>query len=333
MNNQKPAHNSDHNSEELFVSVVVPAMNEEGNIEELCRLFAAMFQTAEFDGELVLINDGSSDGTLQAIKEQSARYDFITVRSHSRNRGLTAALQTGFAAARGNVYVFYPADLQFLPEDIPAMIAKVKEGADVVVGWKQGKYKKRIVSSIYNSLSRWIFNVKVHDLNSVKAFRAEVIDRLFLRRDWHRYLVVMAHEAGYVIDEVKVTLHERKWGDSKFTSFWRIPIGILDMLAVKFQIGFLRKPLILFGGAASFSFLLALAVGAYAFYERFALGIGNRTYLFLVILLVGVSLGLFILGILAEALTGIREEVGAMRESLNTHLDQKSSDDSVSRPQ
>lgn len=248
------------NFEKLFVSVVVPAMNEEGNIEELCRLFAAMFQTAQFDGELVLINDGSTDGTLRVIKEQSARYDFITVCSHSRNRGLTAALQTGFAAARGNVYVFYPADLQFLPEDIPAMIASVKDGADVVVGWKQGKYKKSFVSSIYNALSRWIFNVKVHDLNSVKAFRAEVIERLFLRRDWHRYLVVMAHEAGYVIDEVKVTLHDRAWGDSKFTSFWRIPIGILDMLAVKFQIGFMRKPLILFGGAAAISFLLALAV-------------------------------------------------------------------------
>ncbi len=303
-------------SDELFVSVVIPAMNESGNIEELCELFDEMFASASFPGELVLINDGSTDDTLQKIQEQARRYSFIRVCSHSRNRGLTAALQTGFAAAQGNVYVFYPADLQFLPHDIPAMIEKIREGADVVTGWKQGKYKKRFVSSIYNVLSRMIFRTKVHDLNSVKAFRSEIVERMFLRRDWHRYLVVMAAEEGYVIDEVKVTLYPRQWGASKFTSIWRIPIGILDMLAVKFQISFLKKPLMLFGGAAAFCFLLAVLTAIYAFYERFVLGVGNRAYLFLIMLLAGVGLGFFILGLLAEALTGIREEIGATRESL-----------------
>jgi glycosyltransferase involved in cell wall biosynthesis len=306
---------SNHNGE-LFVSVVVPAMNESGNIQELCELFAEMFAEASFPGELILVNDGSTDDTLKKIREQASRYSFIRVCSHARNRGLTAALQTGFSAACGNVYVFYPADLQFLPEDIPAMIDKIREGADVVTGWKQGKYKKRFVSSIYNALSRMIFRTKVHDLNSVKAFRSEIVERMFLRRDWHRYIVVMAAEEGYVIDEVKVTLHPRQWGDSKFTSFWRIPIGILDMLAVKFQISFLKKPLILFGAAAGFCFLLSALTAIYAFYERYVLGVGNRAYLFLIMLLAGVGLGFFILGLLAEALTGIREEIGATRESL-----------------
>ncbi len=306
----------DHNGA-LFVSVVIPAMNESGNIDELCTLFAEMFKNATFPGELVLVNDGSTDDTLAKIREQAEKHSFIRFASHSRNRGLTAALQTGFSIAKGNVYVFYPADLQFLPEDIPAMIDKIREGADVVTGWKQGKYKKKFVSSIYNLLSRLIFRVKVHDLNSVKAFRAEIVERMFLRRDWHRYLVVMAAEEGYVVDEVKVTLHPRQWGQSKFNSIWRIPIGILDMLAVKFQISFLKKPLILFGAASGVCFLIAVFVALYAFYERYVLGVGNRAYLFLIMLLAGVGLGFFILGLLAEALTGIREEISATREVLN----------------
>lgn len=311
-----------------FVSIVVPAMNEEGNIAELCRLCDEMFRQADFPGELVIVDDGSTDGTLAVIRQQCQKYDFVVCRSHARNRGLTAALQTGFAAARGDVYVFYPADLQFLPEDIPAMIDKIREGADLVAGWKQGDYSKQFISGIYNWLSRKIFGVKVHDMNSVKAFRAEVVRGQFLRREWHRYIVVMAADAGFVIDEVKVTLHERQWGESKFSSWRRIPIGILDMLAVKFQIDFLKKPLILFGVAAIICFFLALVVGVYALYERYVMEVGNRAYLFLVMLLAGTGVGLFILGILAEALTGMREEISAMRESLQKFTDSDSSDNS-----
>lgn len=316
INDNAGAGGNNNADSDLFVSVIVPAMNEEGNIEKLCELFAEMFAGADFPGELVLINDGSTDHTLAKIKEAAARFDFIVWRSHLRNRGLTAALQTGFSAARGDVYVFYPADLQFLPDDIPAMIAKVREGADVVTGWKQGKYQKKFVSNVYNWLNRVIFGTRVHDLNSVKAFRSEILKRLFLRRDWHRYLVVMAEEAGYVVDEVKVTLYDRAWGQSKFTSLWRIPIGILDMIAVKFQIDFMKKPLMLFGGVGGFCFLLSFLTGVYAIYERYWGAGGDRALLFLVMLLAGLGLGFFILGMLAEALTGVREEVSSMREAL-----------------
>jgi len=126
---------TNENKYDFFVSTVVPAMNEEGNIEEFCHLYSEMLKNAPFEGELIYIDDGSTDNTLQKIKEAAQKYDFIRYASHQHNRGLTEALQTGFAIARGDVFVFYPADLQFLPEDIPALIKPITEGADMSAGW------------------------------------------------------------------------------------------------------------------------------------------------------------------------------------------------------
>jgi len=306
---------------DFIVSTIVPALNEEGNIDELCDLYAEMLQTAPFDGELVFIDDGSSDSTLDKIKANAAKYDFIRFAVHSRNRGLTEALQTGFGVASGDVYVFYPADLQYLPEDIPGLIEPIAAGADICTGWKQGKYAKRFVSTVYNGFSRRIFGLKVHDLNSVKAFRREVIDNIFLRKDWHRYMVVLAANEGYRVEEAKVMLYDRKWGESKFSSLWRIPVGVLDMLAVKFQITFLRKPLLFFGGLGAVSMLFGVLVGLYAIYLRYWLGSGNRTLLYLVMLLIGVGMSLFLMGFISEGLTALKEEMTDLRKKSDAMLE------------
>ncbi|HUV30985.1 MAG TPA: glycosyltransferase family 2 protein [Acidobacteriota bacterium] len=298
---------------DFFVSTVVPALNEEGNIDELCRLYGEMLGTAPFNGELVLVDDGSTDGTLEKVMENARKYDFVRFASHQRNRGLTEALQTGFAAARGDVFIFYPADLQYLPEDIPALVEPIARGADICTGWKQGKYKKRFVSRVYNWFSRRIFNLAVHDLNSVKAFRREVVESIFLRRDWHRYLVVLAANEGFRIEERKVPVYERKWGKTKF-SVWRIPVGVLDMLAVKFQITFLAKPLLYFGAAGALMFLLGVLVGLFALYLRYIAGHGERNLLTLTVLLIGVGMGLFMMGFMAEGLTALREEIADLRK-------------------
>ncbi len=295
------------------VSVIVPAYNEEGNLEELCRQFDEMQARAEFSCELVIVDDGSSDRTPAILKAMDEKYPFLQVYVHGTNRGLTAALQTGFNHARGDIYVFYPADLQYKPEDIPAMIAKIDEGNDLVTGWKQGEYSKRFVSRIYNGLSRWLFSVKVHDLNSVKAFRREVIENMFLRRDWHRYMVVMAVEQGYRVDEVRVPLYPRYTGESKFSGFWRIPVGVLDMLAVKSQLTLLHKPLLFFGFLGSLMVLLGVLVGLVAIYLRVIVDVGFRPLLYLVILLIVLGLLFFMLGFLAEGLAAIREELGGVR--------------------
>jgi hypothetical protein len=203
-----------------------------------------------------------------------------------------------------------------MPADIPRLVAPIREGADVVAGWKQGKYNKRFVSSIYNWISRRIFRLKVHDLNSCKAFRREVVEQVFLRRDWHRYLVVLAADAGYRVDEVKVPLYDRTWGESKFSSIWRIPIGLLDMIAVKFQITFLRKPLLFFGSLGAVLVSLGVLVGLWAVYLRYVVGEGHRPLLYLVMLLVGVGLALFLMGFMAEGQTAIKEELADVRRRL-----------------
>ena len=305
--------------ERILVSTLVPAFNECGNIEKFCQLFAQMLEGASFDGELIFIDDGSTDGTLDKIEEMGARYNFIRFASHQHNRGLTEALQTGFAIAEGDVFVFYPAELQYLPEDIPRLVEPIVDGADLSAGWKQGEYRKKFVSGIYNWLSRKIFALKVHDLNSVKAFRREVVEQIFLRRDWHRYLIVLAANEGYRVDEVKIPLYERAWGKSKF-SVWRIPVGVLDMMAVKFQLTFLRKPLLFFGLTGSVVIFLGILVGLWAIFLKYFLHETQLPLLYLVILLVGIGLGLFIMGFMSEGQTAIKEEVGDLRKKLQTML-------------
>ncbi|MCK4461769.1 MAG: glycosyltransferase, partial [candidate division Zixibacteria bacterium] len=249
--------------------------------------------------------------------------------THGRNLGLTEALLTGFELAKGEVFVFYPADLQFLPEDIPNLVARIARGADLCAGWKQGDYQKPIVSGIYNWLSRKLFGLKIHDLNSCKAFRREVVEQVFLRRDWHRYLVPLASDKGFLIEEEKVTLHERNWGKTKFGSIWRIPVGFLDLLAVKFQITFLRKPLLFFGSIGSVLVLLGILLGLVTIYLRFVVGEGYRPLLTLVMLLVGVGMALFVMGFMAEGQVAVKEEMVDLRKKMIRMMKPKrSADDS-----
>ncbi len=294
------------------VSIIVPAFNEEGNLEELCRQFDQMGRKAHFSFEVIIIDDGSVDRTPEILEQLGDAYPFLSVFTHGMNRGLTEALQTGFSHARGDIFVFYPADLQYKPEDIPCMIAKIDEGNDLVTGWKQGDYGKKFVSTVYNSMSRRLFGLKVHDLNSVKAFRRQVVENMFLRRDWHRYMVALAVEEGYRVDEVKVPLYPRYSGDSKYSGFWRIPVGVLDMLAVKSQLTLLRKPLLFFGFLGTILVTAGILVGLVALYLRFFMDTGFRPLLYLVILLMVLGLLFFILGFLAEGLAAIREELSGV---------------------
>src|SRR5262249_32706066 len=148
---------------------------------------------APWSGEVVIVNDGSEDNSAAVLHKLKEQYPFVNVVTHRTRRGIADALKSGGDVARGNILVFYPADLQFLPSEIPSLVAPIRDGqADIVTGTKQGHYQKAFVSGVYNILCRWLFGVRVTDLNAVKAYRREVMDVVPARPDWHRFMVVIA---------------------------------------------------------------------------------------------------------------------------------------------
>jgi len=298
------------------ISVVVPAYNEEENIPPLLENFEKMFRESKLEGEVLLVDDGSTDKTFELARENEKKYPFLRTLTNKTHQGLTSALQRGFDNAKGDVYLFWPADLQYMPEDIPKFIQKMKEGNDIVTGWKQGSYGlKSFVSFFYNTLSRWLFKIKVHDLNSVKAFNKEVLEDLPLRKDWHRYIVVMAAEKGFRVGEVRIPLYPRKYGKSKF-GIWRIPIGVLDLFSVKFQVSFMRKPMLFFGSIGLILLFWGFLTGLLAMYLRIVQHEGFRPLLYLVILLVLSGISLFALGFLAETIANLKQDIEEIKDRL-----------------
>lgn len=299
-----------------LVSVIVPAYDEAENMPDLFRELSATFDAHDLDAEVVLVDDGSSDGTGEAARraaEEAGLAGRTRVLRHERNRGKTEALLTAARAARGAYLVLFDADLQHSPEEIPRFVERLERGDDVVAGRKVGPYEKRFVSSVYNRLSRWIFRVPARDLNAMKAFRAEVLERIRLREDWHRYLVVLAHHEGFRIGEIDIALYPRRHGRSKYGGRRRIVVGTLDLLSVWFQLVFSRKPMLFFGVTGLGLLAAGALTGLVALWLRFGLGRGYRPLLTLVLLLVVSGLLLFVLGFLAEMIASLRAEVEELR--------------------
>ena len=290
------------------VSVLVPAKDEAANLPEFVRLCDEALSPAGFSFEVVVVDDGSRDETPAVLRELEARYPFLRSVRHRRQSGIAEALRSGGEAARGDIFVFYPADLQYLPEDIPALVRPILEGrADIVTGTKQGRYEKRFVSGIYNGLCRWLFGVRVADLNSVKAYRRQVADGIPMRPDWHRFMVVIAAADGYRLQSHPVPLYPRQAGVSKF-NWRRIPVGVFDLLSVWFLLRFGRKPMLFFGVAGAVLFLIGLVVGIAALILRFGFNIGFRPFLNLVETMVISGIALFGFGFVGELIAGMREE-------------------------
>jgi len=304
-------------AETLDVSVLVPAKDEAGNLPEFVRLCAEALGPAGFSFEVVIVNDGSRDDSARVLRELERDHPFLRTVTHRRQRGIADALTSAGAVARGDVFVFYPADLQYLPEDIPRLVAPILAGrADIVTGTKQGKYEKAFVSRVYNTLCRWLFGVRVTDLNSVKAYRREVMQGVPLRPDWHRYMVVIAAADGFRLDSLPVPLYPRRAGESKFT--WRrIPVGLFDILSVWFQLRFGRKPMLFFGIAGASLFVIGLLAGIIALVLRFGYGFGFRPLLNLVEIMVICGIVLFGFGLLGEMVAGLQEETRAVARGLD----------------
>lgn len=305
-------------------AVIVPAFNEAPVVPDLVKELRESFEKHGLGGEVILVDDGSTDDTARLAEQAAREWPAFKVVRHPRNLGKTEAMVTGTAATKASNLVLFDADLQHSPEDIPRFLDKLDEGWDIVTGRKIGSYDKRAVSSVYNRLSRRIFDVPVSDLNSMKAYRRTVLDGLLLRHDWHRFFVVLAHARGAKVTEIDIELLPRRAGVSKFQGPFRILVGLLDLVSVWFLLLFSRKPLLLFGGSGLTLATLGVLVAAVTLYLRFIhpmIGfqpyvppMGYRPLLYLVMLLETLGFLLVGFGLVSEQVAQVRDEIEAIRK-------------------
>jgi len=295
-------------------AVIVPAFNEAENIVPLFEALEATFARHSLDGEVVLVDDGSTDETWNLAQVAATRMGpRARVARHRRNLGKTEAMLTGMRESAAEVFIVFDADLQHSTEEIPRFIAEIDKGWDIVTGRKIGAYEKRAVSSVYNKVSRFLFDVPVRDLNSMKAFRREVLEDVSLRHDWHRFFVVIAYARGFSVTEIDIELFPRRAGISKYTGAGRVLTSVGDLLVVWFYLRFSRKPMQLFGGAGLLLTVIGILVGVVTTIFR-ALGygppgIGYRPLLGLVVLLLVVGITLFGFGFTAEMIALLMSDV------------------------
>lgn len=304
-------------------TVVIPAFDEAPVVPALVAELREAFKRHGLDGEVILVDDGSTDGTAELAEREAAGWSRFRVIRHKTNRGKTEAMVTAATAATEKYLVLFDADLQHTPDEIPRFLEKLDEGWDIVTGRKVGEYGKKAVSTVYNRLSRRIFDVPVSDLNSMKAFRAEVLEGVPLRHDWHRFFVVLAHAKGATVTEIDIELHPRRAGTAKFEGRLRILVGMVDLISVWFLLLFSRKPLLLFGGTGLGLALLGVLVALGTVYLRFVhpmLGfepyippMGYRPLLYLVMLLETLGFLLVGFGLVSEQVAQLRDELEATR--------------------
>jgi glycosyltransferase involved in cell wall biosynthesis len=296
--------------------VLVPAKDEAENLPLFVELCDEAFRSQAVRYEVIVVDDGSTDDTAGVLAQLKARYPFLRSLRHRSQRGIADALRSGYLAARSDILVFYPADLQFKPEDIPRLVAPILAGeADMVTGFKQGQYEKAFVSRVYNALSRALFHIPVRDLNNVKAYRREIMEGQPARPDWHRYMVVLAAAQGYTVAEIPVPLYSRHAGASKF-GIGRIPIGVLDMLSVWFELKFAQKPLLAFGMLGAALFLIGFLAGVVALVVYFAQGVGVRAVWTLIQTCLILGSVFFATGLLGEQVAVLRAEQRELKRLL-----------------
>jgi glycosyltransferase involved in cell wall biosynthesis len=254
--------------EHVRVSVVVPVFNEEENAAPLVEGIVSKLRPLALPFELILIDDGSSDGTLREARRLRESTPELVVMALRRNFGQTLALQAGFDRARGDVVVTMDGDLQNDPGDIPRLLERLEGGADVVSGWRRDRkdtfVMRKIPSWIANRLIRWVTRVPIHDQGcSLKAYRREVIRRLGLYSDMHRFVAVLTMPIGARIDEIEVQHHARVAGESKY-GISRVFKVLADLLTIQMLTRFQESPTRWFGLLGTPFLLGALATGVAA---------------------------------------------------------------------
>ena len=290
-----------------LLSVVVPAMNEAGNIPALYAAILAVLGPAGISYELIFVDDGSSDGTWAAIADIAAVDPRVVGLRHRRNFGKARGLATGFAAAAGELVLTMDADLQDDPAEIVRFLDKLDEGYDLVSGWKQRRQDplgKTLPSRLFNATVRRVSGVPLHDFNcGFKIYRRDVLQNIRLYGELHRFTPVLAHAEGFRVGELPVRHHPRRWGTSKY-GWSRLVKGFLDLLTVTFLTEYRQRPMHVLGVPGLAALAAGGALGLWLTAEKLLTGasIGNRPLLLLAVLLVVVGVQFFGLGLLGELL-------------------------------
>jgi glycosyltransferase involved in cell wall biosynthesis len=288
------------------LSVVIPIYNEEDNIEPLYRDLRQVLERLGRSYEIVAVDDGSSDGSFEALRELHHGDDSLKVVRLRRNFGQAAAFAAGFDKAAGEILISMDADLQFDPADIEKLLHKMDEGYDIVSGWRVDRQEafltRRLPSMVANWLISRITGVKLHDYGcSLKAYRSEVIRNVRLYGELHRFIPALASSIGVRLAEVPVGHYPRRFGKSKYDLSRTITV-ILDLLTVKFLLSYAARPMQVFGLLGMLSFAVGTLIAAYLSFIRLFLGspIANRPLLLLAILLIFVGVQLVTMGLLGE---------------------------------
>jgi glycosyltransferase involved in cell wall biosynthesis len=302
-------------------AIIIPAYNEAENAADLVRELRATFDRYALEGNVILVDDGSTDATAERFEEAANGWELFRVVRHRRNFGKTEALVTGAAATRARWLVLFDADLQHRPDEIPRFLEKLEQGWDIVTGRKVGRYEKRTVSRLYNWLNRAIFETPVSDTNSMKAFRRDILDEMHLRHDWHRFFVVLAYARGFTITEIDIALFPRRHGVAKYSGRGRILVGLLDLVSVAFFLFFARKPLMLFGMTGLAMASTGVLIGLITIVLRIMQWMppfGFRPLLYLVILLEVLGFLLFGIGFVAELVAQQQADIEAVHRRLSS---------------
>lgn len=304
--------------EKIDISVVVPLFNEEESIPELTQWIKKVMDEHNFNYEIILIDDGSTDDSWNEISKINAQNSNCKGMKFNRNYGKSAALHTGFQQACGEVVITMDADLQDSPDEIPELYKMIKEdGFELVSGWKKKRHDpitKTIPSKFFNGVTRVISGIKLHDFNcGLKAYDKRVIKNIRVYGEMHRYIPVIAKWNGFAKIGEKVVQHrERKYGTTKF-GLERFVNGFLDLLSITFVSKFKKQPMHFFGLWGTISFLFGFIFTVKVIWDKLsAIYIYDTPvtreitdqplfYLALVALVVGVQL--FLVGFLAEMLT------------------------------
>ena len=291
----------------LDVSVVAPLLNEQENIQPLYEQIIAIL-TGRYRYEIIFVDDGSTDASLDILKEIQKKDNKVRIISFRKNFGQTAALSAGFTYAQGKIVIAIDADLQNDPADIPKMIEKVDEGFDVVSGWRKKRHDHTLTRLLPSLIANWLIakitGVKLHDFGcTLKAYRTDVLDQINLYGEMHRFIPALASWNGAKICEMVVNHRPRTAGVAKY-GLGRTFKVILDLITVKFLGSFSTKPIYIFGGLGIITGLASMLSGIAVIYQKLFsnLAMNRNPLLVLTAMLVTATIQFILMGLIAELL-------------------------------